>query len=148
MSDFQQSGVAAVVAVVVSLTVISIFARKSRRLATPPGPKSSWFGFGKPPVPTTYPWRNYQEWQRLYGICRDPISFRKVLCLTNVIGDIVFYYAYGNPIVVLNSAKVADELLDKRGAIYSSRPVRTMLRELYVVAVSFEVLKHPDLRIC
>lgn len=111
MSDFQQSGVAAVVAVVVSLTVISIFARKSRRLTTPPGPKSSWFGFGKPPVPTTYPWRTYQEWQRLYG-------------------DIVFYYAYGNPIVVLNSAKVADELLDKRGAIYSSRPVRTMLREL------------------
>ncbi|THH12927.1 hypothetical protein EW146_g7238 [Bondarzewia mesenterica] len=45
-------------------------------------------------------------------------------------GDIIYMRAFGNSVMVLNSAKVADDLLDKRGAIYSSRPVRTMIHDV------------------
>ena len=51
----------------------------------------------------------------------------------------MYYRAFGNSVVIVNSAKVADDLLEKRGAIYSSRPARTMLRELYVVFLSVEI---------
>ena len=42
----------------------------------------------------------------------------------------MFYRAYRDPVLVVNSAEAADVLLDKRGAVYSSRPRRTMTREL------------------
>lgn len=42
----------------------------------------------------------------------------------------IFYRIYGNPVLIINSAKIADDLLDKRGVIYSSRPARTMTRDL------------------
>lgn len=48
------------------------------------------------------------------------------------LGDIIYIYTLGNPIIVLNSAEAADMLLDKRGNKYSSRPERTMVYELYV----------------
>lgn len=45
-------------------------------------------------------------------------------------GDVIYVYIFGNPILVLNTAKVANELLDKRSSIYSSRPHRTMVGDL------------------
>ncbi|EPQ60724.1 cytochrome P450 [Gloeophyllum trabeum ATCC 11539] len=42
----------------------------------------------------------------------------------------IYVRLFGNPILILNSATVASDLLDKRGAKYSSRPVRTMVNEL------------------
>lgn len=39
---------------------------------------------------------------------------------------------FGTDLVVLNSYEAATDLLDKRGIIYSDRPVLTMLGELYV----------------
>lgn len=35
--------------------------------------------------------------------------------------------ALGQPIVILNSAKIARDLLEKRGALYSDRPLIPML---------------------
>ncbi|KAG6810412.1 hypothetical protein H0H92_011973 [Tricholoma furcatifolium] len=45
-------------------------------------------------------------------------------------GDFVFFNIFRNPMLVVSSTEVAQELLDKRGAIYSSRPLRTMQSEL------------------
>lgn len=42
------------------------------------------------------------------------------LCRT---GDIVSVNLFGKRMVILNSLEVANELLDKKGAIYSDRPV-------------------------
>lgn len=50
-------------------------------------------------------------------------------------GDLIYIRIFGNPILVINSAKAAADLLDKRSSIYSSRPYRTMVSELYVVCV-------------
>ncbi|KAF5381245.1 hypothetical protein D9757_007868 [Collybiopsis confluens] len=44
--------------------------------------------------------------------------------------DIIHLSALGNSIVVLNSAKLVSDLLEKRSSIYSSRPHAVMLREL------------------
>lgn len=40
----------------------------------------------------------------------------------------------GTDLIILNSYEAATDLLDKRGAIYSDRPVLTMLGELYVAS--------------
>ncbi|ETW82115.1 cytochrome P450 monooxygenase 109, partial [Heterobasidion irregulare TC 32-1] len=45
-------------------------------------------------------------------------------------GDLVYQYTPGEPLLIINSAKVADDLLEKRGAIYSSRPMRTMIAKM------------------
>ncbi|KZT05964.1 cytochrome P450 [Laetiporus sulphureus 93-53] len=81
----------------------------ARRLPLPPGPKTSWFGSVE--LPKTYPWKTYAEWRQNYG-------------------NLIYIYIFGNPILILNSAKVASDLLDKRSSIYSSRPQRTMVTKL------------------
>jgi hypothetical protein len=42
-------------------------------------------------------------------------------------GDIVHAQAFGNHILILNSVKVAMELLEKRARIYSDRPALPMI---------------------
>jgi hypothetical protein len=36
-------------------------------------------------------------------------------------GDLIYLYAAGQPVVIINSQKVAVELLDRRATIYSDR---------------------------
>ncbi|KAJ3554446.1 hypothetical protein NM688_g3107 [Phlebia brevispora] len=57
-------------------------------------------------------WRTYEEIGKKYGT------------------DVVFLKVFGNPMVVINSFRAANELLDKKGAIYSSRPRLVMINEL------------------
>jgi hypothetical protein len=45
---------------------------------------------------------------------------------------VIYIHIFGNPLLVLNSAEAVNDLFEKRGAIYSSRPVRTMISELFV----------------
>ncbi|THH13243.1 hypothetical protein EW146_g6950 [Bondarzewia mesenterica] len=56
---------------------------------------------------------------------RDPIWLPTI-----IYGVIIYIHAFGNSVIVLNSAKAADNLLEKRGAIYSSRPERAMIRDV------------------
>lgn len=44
--------------------------------------------------------------------------------------DIIHLGALGNSIIILNSFKAVNDLLEKRSAIYSSRPSTVMLGEL------------------
>ena len=41
--------------------------------------------------------------------------------LTRLIGDIISFRIFGQVVVVLNSAKIAKDLFEKRAAIYSDR---------------------------
>ncbi|KAJ8517792.1 hypothetical protein ONZ45_g5071 [Pleurotus djamor] len=79
----------------------------------PPGPATSWTGMGLKGIdmPKQYPWLTYAKWKETYG-------------------DIIFLNVFRNPLLVLNSAEAAQDLLEKRSAIYSSRPVRTMQADL------------------
>ncbi|EMD42231.1 hypothetical protein CERSUDRAFT_110763 [Gelatoporia subvermispora B] len=82
---------------------------KGSRPPFPPGPKASWFGSVN--LPKSYQWVTYAEWRKTYG-------------------DLIYIRVFGNPIIILNSARAADDLLNKRSGIYSSRPVRTMVYDL------------------
>lgn len=56
-------------------------------------------------------WLQWQEWSKTYG----PVIYLNML---------------GQPIVILHSAKAAQDLLARRGAIYSDRPRLVLAAEL------------------
>lgn len=56
------------------------------------------------------------------------------------LGDIVYFSAVGQPVVILNSAQSLFDLLDGRSAIYSDRPRLVMGGELYVFSYSRSLL--------
>ncbi|KAK7013825.1 O-methylsterigmatocystin oxidoreductase [Favolaschia claudopus] len=83
-------------------------------LPLPPGPTVSWFGLGgkrTTKMPHEYSWLVFSEWQKRFG-------------------DVIYVNVFRNPVLVLNSAEAAMDLLDRKSAIYSSRPVRTMQTEV------------------
>ena len=53
------------------------------------------------------------------------IAFRS---LKRVQGDLVYMDLPGQPTLVLNTTKAAIDLLDKRAAIYSDRPISLTLK--------------------
>ncbi|KAJ7910247.1 putative monooxygenase [Mycena leptocephala] len=75
----------------------------SPKVLLPPGPHR-WPLIGSAlEVPRTHPWLTFAKWAKTYG-------------------SIVYAEVAGQPLVVLNSAKIARDLLDQRSAIYSDRP--------------------------
>jgi hypothetical protein len=56
-------------------------------------------------------------------------------------GDVVYLDAGGQPIVILGSQRAAVELLERRGAIYSSRPKSHMLE----MCVRLDIRRFPQL---
>jgi hypothetical protein len=54
----------------------------------------------------------------------------KYVLIQLYLGDIIYIYQFGNPIVVLNTAAAANLLFDKRSNKYSSQPQRTVLHDL------------------
>nr|F1SYI7.1 RecName: Full=Cytochrome P450 monooxygenase 226 [Postia placenta Mad-698-R]BAK09531.1 cytochrome P450 [Postia placenta] len=83
----------------------------SKRRSMPPGP-FRWPLIGNAlQMPQIHPWLTFSRWARVYG-------------------DIFYLDALGQHIVVINSATVARELLDRRSSIYSGRPHLTMVGDL------------------
>ncbi|OSX56429.1 hypothetical protein POSPLADRAFT_1160025 [Postia placenta MAD-698-R-SB12] len=100
----------AVVMLLVSLLVHELSAYSKRR-SMPPGP-FRWPLIGNAlQVPQVHPWLTCSRWARVYG-------------------DIFYLDALGQHIVVINSATVARELLDRRSSIYSGRPHLIMAGDL------------------
>ncbi|KAH9065324.1 cytochrome P450 [Lactarius vividus] len=76
-----------------------------------------------PPGPQGYPiignvlelrsqqWLRFTEWRKQYG-------------------DVIYLNAAGQPVVILNSQKVAADLLDRRAGIYSDRPVNVVASDI------------------
>ncbi|KAJ7876809.1 cytochrome P450 [Mycena leptocephala] len=83
-------------------------------LPLPPGPTISWFGLGGKDavnMPQAYAWLVFADWQKKFG-------------------DVIYVNVFHNPLLVINSAEAAFDLLEKKSAIYSSRPIRTMQAEV------------------
>ncbi|OCH85716.1 CyP450 monooxygenase [Obba rivulosa] len=86
------------------------FARKANahRLPYPPGPKG-WPVIGNMlDMPQDKPWETYAEWAKTYG-------------------PVVHLRMAGKPMIILNTAKAASDLLDARSANYSDRYQPTMV---------------------
>ncbi|KDQ62055.1 hypothetical protein JAAARDRAFT_203276 [Jaapia argillacea MUCL 33604] len=86
-------------------------AQKRSPAPLPPGPKG-WPIIGNVlDMPTTKPWLVFTKWGERWG-------------------HIIYLNLLGQPMVVLNSANMAVEMLDKKSSIYSDRPIFTMAGEL------------------
>ncbi|KAJ7112410.1 cytochrome P450, partial [Mycena crocata] len=86
------------------------------------GPQSLPFLGNVHQVPKTEMWTTFSEWAGIYG------QFFLLYC--NSIGDILYFRIVGRHFVVLNTAQCANDLLVKRSAIYSDRPLFVMAGNL------------------
>ncbi|TFK39023.1 cytochrome P450 [Crucibulum laeve] len=105
--------------------------RKSTKTSFPPGPA------GLPVIGNTFQIPQTEQW----------LTFRK---WGEEFGDVVHVSAFGRSIVILNSAKAINDLLEQRGTIYADRPVLPMAGEMIGYKYSIPLLaygnRHRDSR--
>ncbi|OBZ74750.1 O-methylsterigmatocystin oxidoreductase [Grifola frondosa] len=77
----------------------------------PPGPPAKPLLGNILTIPKNGAWRLFQKFHHQYG-------------------DLVFFHGLGNTVLVLNTMKAINDLLDRRGDIYSHRPEFTVVGEL------------------
>ncbi|KAF9023913.1 cytochrome P450 [Hymenopellis radicata] len=115
-----------VVALLFLITLGLSSLRRRRRFALPPGPK------GLPIVgnvfdrPLSRAWLCYGGWSDTYN------------------SDVVSMEVFGQPVIILNSAKAAVELLEKRSAIYSDKPSFHMSNGLMGWGWDFGFMRYSD----
>ena len=93
--------------------------RQGRNL--PPGPKKYPLIGSLLSMPSTLEWETFAKWGQEYSqsvIQMDRDSDHLMLCADS---DIIHVNALGTSMVILNSYKVATDLLDQRSGTYSSR---------------------------
>ncbi|KAI0938473.1 hypothetical protein AcV5_000150 [Taiwanofungus camphoratus] len=96
-----------VVVVVLSVVVLIRVSKRRRSGSLPPGPKG-WPLIGNVlDMPASHEWRTFAQWGERWG-------------------DIVSVTLLGQPMVILNSPKLAVEMLERKSSIYSDRPTFTM----------------------
>lgn len=108
--------------------------RRATRLPRPPGPPGLPFIGNLLDTPNEYSWLKYREWGRKYGERLPPREEYRADPTCDVDSDVIRLNMLGTDLIILNSYEAATDLLDKRGAIYSDRPVLTMLGELCVLS--------------
>ncbi|KAJ8519138.1 hypothetical protein ONZ45_g3868 [Pleurotus djamor] len=81
--------------------------KAASRIPLPPGPPGEFLLGHLRRIPESRPEFLYTEWSKTYG-------------------DIVYFTMIGRPMIILNSVKVAIDLLEQRSALYSDRPNLTV----------------------
>jgi hypothetical protein len=106
--------------------------RRHGGLPYPPGPRPLPILGNLLDVPKDFSWLAYTRLSKTYG--RNITLFCRTLFLTAIPGDIISFRVFGKIIIVLNSTKVAKDLLEKNGSIYYDRPA-IPIHEMWVVAL-------------
>lgn len=88
----------------------------------PPGPTPLPFLGNILSIDTKRPWLTYTEWKAKYGECERREAEHESEYLLQFLGDIMYVRLMDTDVIVLNSASVAMDLLEKRSQIYSDRP--------------------------
>ncbi|KAF5364723.1 hypothetical protein D9757_012497 [Collybiopsis confluens] len=112
----------------ISLVVMFLYCQRPRRnrAPLPPGPRKLPLIGNLLDMPTTFEWETYNNW------CKKLDS------------DIIHLEVAGTSIVVMNSAQVAEELLDQHSAIHSDRSRLVMVNELMGWDYSFGLMAYGD----
>ncbi|KAI0305228.1 cytochrome P450 [Multifurca ochricompacta] len=112
-------------ATALSLLVFSFLyaRRKQGKLPFPPGPKRLPVVGNLFDMPAGAEWTTYKRWGELYS------------------SDIVHVDVLGTHIVILNSVKAANELLEKRSSLYSDRP--TMKAFSSLISIDWSIALEP-----
>ncbi|KAF8165086.1 cytochrome P450 [Crassisporium funariophilum] len=97
--------------VLAALFILKAIFRSSRQPLLPPGPKGLPLVGNILDMPSEKEWLTFAQWGETWGD----------LCSVTVLGQ---------PLIIINSAKIAMDMLDKKSAIYSDRPVLQMAGEL------------------
>ncbi|KAJ8079586.1 hypothetical protein PM082_011173 [Marasmius tenuissimus] len=111
------------------ITTVVLYLRRTssaRRSSTPPGPQGLPLIGNLLQVPTKFEWQTYHKWCRELGT------------------DIIHLDALGVSIIVLDSVKAAEELVEKRSAIYSSRPQSIMMNEFLGQERNFGLMEYGE----
>ncbi|VDB88748.1 unnamed protein product [Peniophora sp. CBMAI 1063] len=106
---------ASVIALVISGVLLwqrNRLAKTHRGLPLPPGPPGVPLFDNLFDIPSSYEWVTYRDWSLRYS------------------SDLVYFKAFGKHTVVVNTARAANDLYEKRSAIYSDRPVITSMKYL------------------
>jgi hypothetical protein len=111
---------AGVVATVLAYKVLAGRMRPGH-LPLPPGPKPLLFLGNLFDLPKRHEWLTYRAWKERYG-------------------DVVYVEALGQKIIILGSADAVNDIMERRGNIYSQRAGSIMICELYVLSLLF--LRH------
>ncbi|KAH8830167.1 cytochrome P450 [Flagelloscypha sp. PMI_526] len=106
--------------VVISAWIAYSTTKRPRR---PPGPRRLPLIGNLLSLPTKLHWLKYTEWAKQYG-------------------DLVYVEALGHHLLIVNSLKVANDLLVKRAENYTDRPKITMAGELMGLDNSFFLLPY------
>ena len=106
----------------VPLVVVSLWKRHKKPLIPfPPGPRTDpIIGHGRV-FPRSDPHLELMRLAKQYGVSCYSLQYHRQLIRCGS-GDVMFFNVFGKNIVVLSSQEAATCLLEKRSAIYSSRP--------------------------
>ena len=114
-----------VLALVTYYAGLFFFSNKAPKgLRLPPGPMGFPLIGSVFQYPRVHPWRVFAEWSKIYGklffLCGSQlrISSRH----NTFVGPIINVTVLGRRTFILNSGKVATDLLESRSALYSDRP--------------------------
>ncbi|KAJ7936986.1 cytochrome P450 [Mycena leptocephala] len=99
-----------VLLLVVSILAALLWHSNRSMLPLPPGPRGNLFSGIRSQLPKSEPWKTYAAWGTRYG------------------GPILCYRIYNRLTFVLNTHDAVHELLERRAAIYSGRPVSWMFQ--------------------
>ena len=109
--DLMGSGLSTICLLAIAYALVKLWRVGKRSAGLPPGPRTLPIIGNLHLMPTFKPYKKFAEWGMTYG----PIY-------SLMVGS--------NPLIMLQSQKIAKDLLDKRGSNYSSRPDLYVLSDL------------------